>query len=140
MLKVGKLILYKRPFYSVSKMVILSVKCAWNIEILFADPQAQKFRFHTFFLDYSSSKVSFSSCQQNLIKTFQIEARIALITKMALIFLETCYMAKNRRQKVPKPDFQSQISTSKILQIFQKKIFVEKYQFRSTFFVFINFV
>ena len=30
--------------------------------------------------------VSFSSCQQNLIKTFQIEALIALITKMILIF------------------------------------------------------
>ena len=29
---------------------------------------------------------------------------------------------------------------SKILQIILKKIFVEKYQFRSTFFVFINFV
>ena len=32
------------------------------------------------------AKVSFSSCQQNLIKTFQIEAMIALITKMVLIF------------------------------------------------------
>ena len=31
-------------------------------------------------------KVSFSSCQRNLIKTFQIEAMIALITKMAMIF------------------------------------------------------
>ena len=30
--------------------------------------------------------VSFSSCQRNLIKTFQIEAMIALITKMVLIF------------------------------------------------------
>ena len=30
--------------------------------------------------------VSFSSSQQNLIKTFQIEAMIALITKMVLIF------------------------------------------------------
>jgi hypothetical protein len=30
--------------------------------------------------------VSFSSCQRNLIKTFQIEAIIALITKMAMIF------------------------------------------------------
>ena len=29
--------------------------------------------------------VSFSSCQQNLIKTFQIEAMIAVITKMELI-------------------------------------------------------
>ena len=30
--------------------------------------------------------VSFSSCQQNLIKTFQIDGMIALITKMDLIF------------------------------------------------------
>ena len=30
--------------------------------------------------------VSFSSCQRNLIKTFQIEGMIALITKMDLIF------------------------------------------------------
>ena len=30
--------------------------------------------------------ISFSSCQRNLIKTFQIEDIIALITKMALIF------------------------------------------------------
>ena len=32
-------------------------------------------------------QVSFSSCQRNLMKTFQIEAMIALITKMVLIFL-----------------------------------------------------
>ena len=31
-------------------------------------------------------EVSFSSCQRNLIKTFQIEAMIPLITKMAMIF------------------------------------------------------
>ena len=30
--------------------------------------------------------VSFSSCQRNLIKTFQIDGMIALITKMAMIF------------------------------------------------------
>ena len=30
--------------------------------------------------------VSFSFCQQNFIKTFQIEAMIALVTKMVLIF------------------------------------------------------
>ena len=30
--------------------------------------------------------VSFSSCQRNLIKTFQIEALVPLITKMAMIF------------------------------------------------------
>ena len=32
------------------------------------------------------ASVSFSSCQRNLIKTFQIEGMIALITKMTLIF------------------------------------------------------
>ena len=32
------------------------------------------------------SAVSFSSFQENLIKTFQIEGMIALITKMTLIF------------------------------------------------------
>ena len=38
--------------------------------------------------NYSSlfMPVIFSSCQQNLIKTFQIESMIALITKMTLIF------------------------------------------------------
>jgi hypothetical protein len=49
-------------------------------------------------------------------------------------------MAKNSRQKVPKSDFQSQFSSSKITRIFFKKNFVEKYQFRGTFFVFTNFV
>ena len=34
----------------------------------------------------STSNLSFSSCQRNLIKTFQIEGMIALITKMTLIF------------------------------------------------------
>ena len=32
------------------------------------------------------ARVSFSSCQQNLIKTFQIEGMIALITKMTQTF------------------------------------------------------
>ena len=39
------------------------------------------------------------------------------------------------RQKVPKSDFQSQFSMSKNVQIFLKKIFIEEYQFRTTFFV-----
>ena len=34
-------------------------------------------------------------------------------------------MAKNSRQKVPKSDFQSQFSTSKIIGIFQKKFSLE---------------
>ena len=41
---------------------------------------------HTFSDHQAAIKVSFSSCQRNLIKTFQIEAMIALITKMILIF------------------------------------------------------
>ena len=39
---------------------------------------------------FSLVSVNFSLCQQNLIKTFQIEAMTALITKMALVFHETC--------------------------------------------------
>ena len=35
-------------------------------------------------------------------------------------------MAKNRRQKMPKSDFQSRFSMSKIIQIFQKKKFLLK--------------
>ena len=38
-------------------------------------------------------------------------------------------------QKVPKFDFQSQFSMSKIIWIFLNFFFIEKYQFRSTFFV-----
>ena len=34
----------------------------------------------------SFTYVSFSSCQRNLTKTFQIEGMIELITKMTLIF------------------------------------------------------
>ena len=40
-----------------------------------------------------------------------------------------------RCQKVPKFDFQSQFSTSKIIGIFLIFFFIEEYQFRSTFFV-----
>ena len=36
-------------------------------------------------LSQHDANVSFSSCQRNLIKTFQIEGMIALITKMTLI-------------------------------------------------------
>ena len=47
------------------------------------------FEILTFLIAYIMSQgpeVSFSSCQRNLIKTFQIEGMIALITKMDLIF------------------------------------------------------
>ena len=37
-------------------------------------------------MELIDASVSFSSCQRNLIKTFQIEGMIALITKMTLIF------------------------------------------------------
>jgi len=47
-------------------------------------------------------------------------------------------MAKNSRQKVPKSDFQSQFSASKIIRNFIKKFFIEEYQSRGTFFVFSN--
>jgi len=40
-----------------------------------------------------------------------------------------------RCQKVPKFDFQSQFSWSKIIGVFLNLFFIEKYQFRSTFFV-----
>ena len=35
---------------------------------------------------YIAHRVSFSSCQRTLIETFQIEAMIALVTKIALVF------------------------------------------------------
>ena len=43
------------------------------------------------------------------------------------------------RQKVPILDFQSEFSMSKIIRIFLKKIFIEEYQFKRTFFVKIIF-
>ena len=42
-------------------------------------------------------------------------------------------------QKVPKFDFQSQFSMSKIIRIFLNFFFIEEYYFRSTFFDKINF-
>ena len=42
-------------------------------------------------------------------------------------------MAKNRRQKVPKSDFQSRFSTSKILQIFLKKILLKNINLGATY-------
>ena len=48
--------------------------------------QKMKFISCRFLMHPAGSGVSFSSCQRNLIKTFQIEAMMSLITKMALIF------------------------------------------------------
>ena len=42
-------------------------------------------------------------------------------------------MAKNRRQKVPKSDFQSRFSTSKILWIFLRKILLKNINLGGTF-------
>ena len=42
-------------------------------------------------------------------------------------------MAKNRRQKVPKSDFQSRFSTSKILRIFLKKFSLKNINLGATF-------
>ena len=42
-------------------------------------------------------------------------------------------MAKNRRQKLPKSDFQSRFSASKILQIFLKKNLLENINLGATF-------
>ena len=42
-------------------------------------------------------------------------------------------------QKVPILDFQNEFSMSKIIQIFLKKIFMDEYQLRRTFFVKIMF-
>ena len=42
-------------------------------------------------------------------------------------------MAKNRRQKMPKSNFQNRFSTSKILQIFLKKILLENINLGATF-------
>ena len=39
------------------------------------------------------------------------------------------------RQKVPKSDFQSQLSMSKIIQIFLIFFFIEEYHFRGRFFI-----
>ena len=47
---------------------------------LYGDREVPNFLYRTL------PKVRFSSCQRNLIKTFQIEGMIALITKMTLIF------------------------------------------------------
>ena len=43
------------------------------------------------------------------------------------------------RQKMPKSDFQSQFSQSKIVRTFLNLIFIEEYQFRSRFFVIVIF-
>ena len=63
-------ILYNENIHSEIKQS-LRILIAWNAK---------------FVIKAISSFVSFSSCQRNLIKTFQIEGMIELITKMTLIF------------------------------------------------------
>ena len=55
-----------------------------NITVFFTDLSLADVR--TSQHKYLPKLVSFSSCQRNLIKTFQIDGMIALITKMHLIF------------------------------------------------------
>ena len=54
--------------------------------------------------------------------------------------LKSCRQLSKSCQKLQNSDFQSQFSTSKINQIFLKKIFIEKYHFRGKLFVIDNFI
>ena len=60
-------------------LVLLKVKVVLSNTLPSAGARSQIFKAN-------GPAVSFSSCQWNLIKTFQIKALVALITKMALIF------------------------------------------------------
>ena len=51
----------------------------------------------------------------------------------------TFFYKEDRLAKLQKSDFQSHFSTSKIVQIFTKKKFIEEYQFRTTTFAKIIF-
>ena len=51
----------------------------------------------------------------------------------------TFFDKEDRLAKLQKSDFQSHFSTSKIVQIFTKKKFIEDYQFRATTFAKIIF-
>ena len=57
------------------------------------------------------------------------------ISKRKIIFDLTFTDVHMGRQKVPKSDFQSQFSMSKIIRIFLNFFFTEEYQFRATLFV-----
>ena len=88
---------------------------------------------------FSVAVVNFSSCQRNLIKTFQIEAYTSGITKIALKKILDFFDKDDRLAKLQNSDFQSHFSTSTIVQIFTKKKIIEEYQSRTTTFVKIIF-
>ena len=83
--------------------------------------------------------VSISSGQWNLMKTYHNDANTSGITKIALKKFWTFFDKEDRLAKLQKSDFQSHFSTSKIVQIFTKKKFIEEYQFRTTTFAKIIF-
>ena len=72
-------------------------------------------------------------------KTYHNDANSSKITKIALKKFWTFFDKEDRLAKLQKSDFQSHFSTSKIVQIFTKKKFIEEYQFRTTTFAKINF-
>ena len=72
-------------------------------------------------------------------KTYHNDANTSEITKIALKIFWTFFDKEDRLAKLQKSDFQSHFSTSKIVQIFTKKKFIEEYQFRTTTFAKIIF-
>ena len=73
-------------------------------------------------------------------KTYHNDTNTSGITKIALKdFFLTFFNKEDRLAKLQKSDFQSHFSTSKIVQIFMKKEFIEEYQFRTTTFATIIF-
>ena len=72
-------------------------------------------------------------------KTDHNAANTSGITKIALKKFWTFFDEEDRLAKLQKSDFQSHFSTSKIVQIFTKKKFIEEYQFRTTTFAKIIF-
>ena len=61
------------------------------------------------------------------------------ITPAELKKVWTFFDKEDRFAKLQKSDFKSRLSTSKIVQIFTKKKFIEEYQFRTTTFAKIIF-
>ena len=72
-------------------------------------------------------------------KTYHNDANTSGITKIASKIFWTLLDKEDRLAKLQKSDFQSHFSTSKIVQIFTKKKFIEEYQFRTTTFAKIIF-
>ena len=72
-------------------------------------------------------------------KTYHNDANTSRITKIVLKNFLDFFDKEDRLAKLQKSDFQSHFSTSKIVQIFTKKKFIEEYQFRTTTFAKIIF-